>query len=398
MSTMIKNEKKAMLVLSAVSYCGYNLALAQPLHSAVARNTINGFLLDLSSECGEWHVIWGPASFRSISPCFDDVCMYVAEGEAKPGERVLAIIIRGTNPISVYDWLFGDLLVKTTVAWNYGEKPRRADAKLSSSTAIGLGILQHLRWKEETSVPGQTALPGSSINLVEVLHGRLSSSGFSALLFTAKQKLQDFKLPLPVIAELRSDEIPEGSDLVSFLKANLSGIKSATVYVAGHSKGGALSSALAALLADTRPAWQPFGAEIELIGYSFAAPTAGNKDFAEHLVETLKGKWHRVVNELDIVPYVWHSEGIQRIAGLYRLSLLEESVLDNLVKQIARDVRSLNYAQPGSAEPAGNLQARGQPSTAPFVAQIIHHHLDGYLEQAGLIDKVNTAQLLAPLL
>ena len=45
--------------------------------------------------------------------------MYVAQS-ARRNVR-LAIAIRGTNPISITDWLFGDFMVTHLFPWAYGD-------------------------------------------------------------------------------------------------------------------------------------------------------------------------------------------------------------------------------------------------------------------------------------
>jgi hypothetical protein len=62
-----------------------------------------------------WDIVWGPASFRSTLSLFDDAAMYVARSRAQPSRFVVAI--RGTNPLSLFDWVFGDLLTRRPAPW-----------------------------------------------------------------------------------------------------------------------------------------------------------------------------------------------------------------------------------------------------------------------------------------
>jgi hypothetical protein len=142
--------ENTMLTLAAISYCGYNLVLPEPLKSAHLRKAMTQLLNKLSPVRGQWSIVWGPATFSTVSPGFDDVAMYVARKfpfNVQPS--TYAIVVRGTNPISLMDWIFGDLMVARQVAWVYGKDI--GDAKISLSTALGLKVLQHLRWEQGTS-------------------------------------------------------------------------------------------------------------------------------------------------------------------------------------------------------------------------------------------------------
>ena len=99
---------------------------------------------------------------------------------------------------------------------------------------------------------------------------------------------------------------PDGSDvdLVSFL-----GGQSADVYVTGHSLGGCLASVLAPSVASA------LGAQYPLKVYTFAAPSAGNKDFADYFGALFADRAFRVFNDLDIVPMSWAT--LLSIAALY---------------------------------------------------------------------------------
>src|SRR5579864_7070614 len=143
--------ENAMLTLAAISYCGYNLTLPEPLKSAHLRQAMTRLLNKLSPVKGQWNIVWGPATFSALSPGFDDAAMYVARKvpfDVQPATYVVAV--RGTNPISVMDWIFGDMMVARQVDWAYGKSI--AGAKISLSTARGLRVLQHLRWEEDPSM------------------------------------------------------------------------------------------------------------------------------------------------------------------------------------------------------------------------------------------------------
>src|SRR5262249_52566520 len=69
----------------------------------------------------------------------DDELLYVARSRTAP--RRYAVAIRGTNPGSAFDWVFGDLWAGRQTAWPYGD----GSARISLSTALGLATLRRLR-------------------------------------------------------------------------------------------------------------------------------------------------------------------------------------------------------------------------------------------------------------
>src|SRR5438105_6834535 len=156
-------ERETMLTLAAISYCGYNLILPEPHKSAHLRNAMTKLLSTLSPVKDQWSIVWGPATFSAASPGFDDAAIYVAQKlpfDAKP--PTYAIAVRGTNPISPMDWIFGDFLVTKAVPWSYGKDS--PDASISLSTSLGLNLLQHLRWDQgalAVAVGGRGMLPDS---------------------------------------------------------------------------------------------------------------------------------------------------------------------------------------------------------------------------------------------
>lgn len=85
----------------------------------------------------------GPASFSPFGLGFADTAVYVAQYRRK--RSTFAIALRGTNPVCLFDWLFGDFMVTKQVPWSYGSPAQIADAQIAFSTALSLNLLQHLR-------------------------------------------------------------------------------------------------------------------------------------------------------------------------------------------------------------------------------------------------------------
>lgn len=57
-------ELDSMLTLAAISYCGYNLTLPEPIESAHLRNAMTKLLNTLSSVKGQWSVVLGPCHLQ----------------------------------------------------------------------------------------------------------------------------------------------------------------------------------------------------------------------------------------------------------------------------------------------------------------------------------------------
>jgi hypothetical protein len=136
-----------MLTHAAITYRGFALLTDD---RARLREAMTECLQSLGPVKEQWDIVWGPASFRSKLSLFDDAAMYVAQSRAQPSRFVVAV--RGTNPLSLFDWVFGDLLTRRQVPWAYGTGPDVEDARVSFSTALGLGILQNMRWEPSSSI------------------------------------------------------------------------------------------------------------------------------------------------------------------------------------------------------------------------------------------------------
>ena len=133
-----------MLTLAAITYRGYDVVLPEPSRRAAVYRATARSLDEFAPVRGDWDLVWGPASFDASFSGFDDAAMYVVRQRSKPSQYVIAV--RGTHPLSLYDWVFGDFTVTRQVPWLVGGAVA-GDAKISFSTALGMSILQHLRWQ-----------------------------------------------------------------------------------------------------------------------------------------------------------------------------------------------------------------------------------------------------------
>jgi len=95
--------------------------------------------------------------------------------------------------------------------------------------------------------------------------------------------------------------------------------------VTGHSKGGALAAAFTAWLAETRcdnpheENWDPHR-KARLRCFTFAAPTPGDRTFADILLQRLKNPaedFRRTWNRCDIVPHAYSFGDLEEISKIY---------------------------------------------------------------------------------
>src|SRR5262245_4016150 len=153
-------DDKTMLALAALTYRGFGI------HSEKAiKEALEPWLQKLEPEgLGKWTLVWGPASFRVPTSLVDDAMVYVVreDGPANPSRYVIAI--RGTNPVSVFDWVFVDFWVSLQIPW---EIPK-SEAALSASSALGLQIIRNLAADTPPSKAG--GMTELSQMLMDALH------------------------------------------------------------------------------------------------------------------------------------------------------------------------------------------------------------------------------------
>src|SRR5262245_48647629 len=155
----MNRDDKTMLALAALTYRGFG----QHSEAAVDK-LLRPWLPKLEEEgLGKWELAWGPATFRTPTSLFDDAMMYMARQARPSGERARYVVaIRGTNPLSIFDWIFGDLWVRLPIDWT-PVISEAAGAKVSASTALGLAIIQHLAAEVPPWRAGKLAAIGSAL-------------------------------------------------------------------------------------------------------------------------------------------------------------------------------------------------------------------------------------------
>jgi len=158
------NETQQMLTLAFLCYPGFQNKAGDWLSDTRLREILEGALRTLKPVKDQWTVVWGPSTFRAPLTILSDSSAYVVRNTHNPSQYVIAI--RGTNPISLFDWTFGDFQVSKLTPWRASGGANVGDAQISLSTSLGLTVLQNLK-------SGDAASEGGT-GLFRTLHDTLS--------------------------------------------------------------------------------------------------------------------------------------------------------------------------------------------------------------------------------
>lgn len=434
------SDEQVMLTLACCSYLGFDLFPGTTKERKL-RELTSKALATLAPVKERWDLVWGPASYRAPMSAFDDGAMFVARERRQPSRYVVSI--RGTNPVSIFDWVFGDFHVGRQLEWPYGDPAATVDARISFSAALGLDILQHLR----AGSPSDSAHPdsikdaakglfdhpsdtlrvwlkqlGTQLNdtrkrfstRLELASGLLLKAHLKRLAAAWRpDELHSLFAPLDDAgtlpgkggfdllrfteggAQLRS-QFEGGEDLLSFLTRIVENADTKLeIIVTGHSKGGALSATAALWLADTQGAaewvqadqrWDP--ERKATIGcYSFAGPTAGNSAFVAHSDQVIGDHCRRVANTLDVVTNAWQVDDLRRIPTLYEPEVHPPLGLARLAKLVAAATGDLGYTQIGKH--VRLLHPPLDPDKEYYPAQLVYQHLQAYINELGLSDHMS---------
>lgn len=443
-------DEQVMLCLAALAYRGYldaSLARVNATRLAIARG-----LHTLAPLRDGWDLVWGPACYRAPVSVFDDALVYVVRRRRSPA--CYAVVIRGTNPVSAFDWIFGDFWTAHVTPWRYAHD----GGSISLSTALGLALIQDLRSagpRTEVTAPLWKAMdahaasaPLARRSLWESLGGleRIALNDLLARFATALEALTAQRSASPVesashhvqelidmwqsdlhrrlldlveeaaratgradltLLALFEDDIRlrvglgPGVDLRTFLSTAVKQAGGALdIIVTGHSKGGALASTVALWLADTQGSsadtpegWDPHRwAAVSC--FSYAGPTAGDSTFAAHSDRVIGARCHRIANSLDVVPHAWAVADLQSIPKLYQPTVGAPPGLSDLMKLVCGRVERLGYQQVAqNAVFSGSVD----PALPLFFPQVVYQHLEAYLRAFGLTEYgITTATFFDP--
>jgi len=401
------DARAEMLVLAALTYRGFADLLRGELHEAAVRQQIADGLGRLPLVSGRWDLVWGPVTSRS-GDRFDSTATFVVKRRSTSGGYVVAV--RGTNPLSISDWLFGDFLVNPLVTW-----PFTGDGSaISTSTAFGLRTILRLASSPGGPIEQVFALAREATHRATAAaegifrtldHGELRLRLLPSLEDQLTRAIADFaavqNLPgrveqrLSSTVTVQSSELrpvirpptdrAEGQTLLEFFAAETSTRGSIDIVVTGHSKGGALAPALALYLKETRisrggdPGWDPSGTST--IGcVTFAGPTPGNGAFARRVDQELGSAHQRIANTNDVVTHAWETHQLEAIAGLFDR---RSAPLQKLLATVAAATRPFDYQHAST----GFLGFPGEIQSGSLGAELIHQHLNAYLERFGLLKR-----------
>lgn len=306
-------EQQEMATLAFLAYVGDNLTGPYPQVEGRLHECLRKGLTEYASD---WHLVWGPAVYHFPITELADNMMYVV-GNSKEFPTELVIVVRGTNPKALTDWLVEDFDVVDQVAWNAGP----GQPKISKGASEGLTLLQSLAPADD---PQNT--------LSQFLKNMMAAS------------------PGPI-----------------------------KVRLAGHSLGGALAPTLALSLFDSREQWDPEH-KASFAVYSFAGPTAGNADFASYYDSVLGEVTHRMWNPYDVVPLAWNHESMGKVADLYEPLTRANPVERGLIDGLRSLVKDKSYAQirPNHRSLPGVVYA-GQPGQKmDWASEALWQHHCGY--------------------
>ena len=277
--------------------------------------------LDRQEGVGNWQLAWGPAVYHFSLGKLDDNMMYVVRDKADPAH--LTVVVRGTNPDSILDWLVEDFDVVDQVHWPGGKAP--AGAKTSKAISEGLQILRSMT-PEAGPAPGQTVI---SFLQAEV------------------------------------DKYPSGLRLD----------------VTGHSLGGALSPVLALLLSET------LTGPVRISVFPLAGPTPGNAEFAAYYDQALGSSTHRLWNPFDAVPLAWNHESMGKLEDLYEPFTRANAVERGLIDSLRSSVKDKGYAQIDAAQVSLSGAVDPKPKSgerADWLSEALWQHHCGYQCALGI--------------
>jgi triacylglycerol lipase len=312
--------EKRTLEMSFISLAGF-----WHTDPALVADAVSGLM---STMFPRQEIVWGPAVHQSapelpgMAAKLSDALMLVCR-DLDSGEYF--VVFRGTNTISPTEWLFQDFMVQKQVPWlklQAGQAPETALVSEGTATAVAL---------RRDLCPGDGAADQGK-TLAEALVGILeSSAGQCVMHFT------------------------------------------------GHSLGGLLAPVMALWLLDrlASDGRDDLAARLKLDVYGFAAPTAGNRAFADYMASRLPDN-RRYANDLDIATLAWDEGAMRAIPSLYEPEVGMQAIAKSLYGLCMRLCAGKGYTQPIErvSVPASVVPARGNL----FLLEAAYQHSMPYLD------------------
>lgn len=276
------NKNQVMLALCYISYYGYALTGDDSKNAQRIAKLIDSALQEWKPVAGNWQRVWGPAVFALPATKFDDSLVYVVQNVHNSHEY--AVVVRGTNPVSIPDWIIWDFQAKDLKLWPFfeGDTAGKTHAELpcvSESSYFGINIMQTLR-------PPLNNHPSERTERGEAR-----------------------------FAERHADVRAVNQSLLEFFnEAQSRSQQPLDITTTGHSLGGALSPLIALWLKQEQT---KATVQSEFSTVTFAGPTSGNGAFVKYFNEQLPNAVTRVANDLDIVTLAWNEEQMKKMFSVY---------------------------------------------------------------------------------
>ena len=239
----------------------------------------------LGYQGNSWQCVWGPVVYSNNPNSNMVVADNVLALYYNSNSNSYVVGISGTNSVSAYGWLDEDFDVSSIQPWSTVNPATKAPSGASISTGAQVGI--------------------------------------------------DILLGL-------EDKNNSNATLIGYLSASAA---NGTVYVAGHSLGGALTHIMALYMYETVSTWNTGSAIKNIVAYPTAGPTITNQTLTTYY-DGLVGASGPVtfsyiakINTLDIVPMAWALNTLSTLPYIYdsysSYQNTQTSPKDNMVAMVA---------------------------------------------------------------
>jgi triacylglycerol lipase len=171
----------------------------------------------------------------------------------------------------------------------------------------------------------------------------------------------------------------KGASLLDFLGGFLSdpGNQKPVLIVTGHSLGGCLTSVVAPWLKTTLARR---GVNVPVVPCSFAGPTAGDANFANHFNNQFSYSL-RYHNTLDVVPHAWQDlTGIESIYDAWGLTIPDPAYIAVVGFRTMMSVADVSYVQPRMNDALNGQFSSGLDWYGELALQ---HHTTTYMQLLG---------------
>ncbi|MBD80761.1 MAG: hypothetical protein CL840_17735 [Crocinitomicaceae bacterium] len=270
MSIQNESQRQIMLSFAYLAYTGEFMTAKTNVEQTILDNINKAMpkIPPISGSAGTdaWKVVWGPGIYQVPGAVYQDNMMFMVQNQVDTSQ--FAIAIRGTNFLSDLNWLMEDFDVLQQVPWNYGHPQPGTTPVISEGASIGLHASLQMQGED---------VSGNKMTLVECLQNQVNVQG------------------------------------------------AINVCVTGHSLGGMLCGTMALYLHDNQSTWDSTGNSV-ISSISFAAPSAGNVDFASYSDEVFSSltpppNWDsslgtnmdRVACSLDAAPLFYKASNITQV-------------------------------------------------------------------------------------